>query len=49
MGDLLVRMRSAVLCRAIRHGRSTQIGIQPAPNLSTPPNLSEICQLLLGA
>ena len=38
MGDPLVRMRSAVLCRAIHHGRSTQIGIQPAPNLSTPPN-----------
>ncbi len=38
MGDLLVRMRSPVLRRAIRNGRSPQVGIQPAPNLSTPPS-----------
>ncbi len=36
LGDLLVRVRGAVFYRAIRHGRSTQIGIQPARNLSTP-------------
>lgn len=39
MGDLLVRMPSAVLCRAIRTGQPARIDIQPAPNLFMPPRL----------